>query len=183
MISTSMISFIPIKDSKHPLYAYSEKILVQSFPKNEYRDLDQLKEYINSNALFNCNIIIDNDKPIGIINYWTFKHFCYVEHFAIDSTKRNQGYGRKVLEILKKKIEKPIVLEVETPDTEIAIRRISFYERAGLKLYEQPYSQPPYRKEDDLLPMRIMAYGKELSDDEFALIKETIYKEVYNYTE
>ena len=97
-----MISFIPIKENKHPLYAYSEKILVQSFPKNEYRDLDQQKENINRNALFNCNIIIDNEEPIGIINYWTFDSFCYIEHFAIDSTKRNQGYGRKVLEILKK---------------------------------------------------------------------------------
>ncbi|MBR6538579.1 MAG: GNAT family N-acetyltransferase [Bacteroides sp.] len=178
-----MISFIPIKDSKHPLYTYSEKILVESFPKNEYRDLAQQKEYINSNALFSCNIIIDNDKPIGIINYWTFNHFCYIEHFAIDSTKRNQGYGKMVLEILKEKIKNPIILEVETPDTEIAIRRISFYKRVGLKLYNQPYLQPPYRREDDLLPMRIMVYGKELSDDEFSFIKRTIYKEVYNYIE
>lgn len=178
-----MISFIPIKDSKHPLYTYSEKILVESFPKNEYRDLAQQKEYINSNALFSCNIIIDNDKPIGIINYWTFNHFCYIEHFAIDSAKRNQGYGKMVLEILKEKIKNPIILEVETPDTEIAIRRISFYKRVGLKLYNQPYLQPPYRREDDLLPMRIMVYGKELSDDEFSFIKRTIYKEVYNYIE
>ena len=88
-----MISFVPIKDSKHPLYTYSEKILVESFPKNEYRDLLQQKENVNSNALFSCNIIIANENPIGIINYWTFNDFCYIEHFAIDSAKRNQGYN------------------------------------------------------------------------------------------
>ena len=88
-----MISFVQIKDSKHPLYTYSEKILVQSFPKNEYRDLPQQKENVNSNTLFSCNIIIANDNhPIGIINYWTFNDFCYIEHFAIDSAKRNQTH-------------------------------------------------------------------------------------------
>lgn len=178
-----MISLIPIKDSKHPLYAYSENILVTSFPKDEYRDLTQQKEYTNSNALFNCHVITDNDKPIGIINYWRFNQFCYIEHFAIDSALRNQGYGKMVLELLKEKINKPIILEVEVPDTEIAIRRISFYKRTGLKLCNQPYLQPPYRKEDDFIPMRIMVYGSELNDDDFALIKSIIYKEVYNYTE
>ena len=105
-----MISFVPIKDSEHPLYTYSEKILVQSFPKNEYRDLPQQKENVNSNALFSCNIIIANENPIGIINYWTFNDFCYIEHFAIDSSTRNQGYGKKVLEKLKEEIGKPFVL-------------------------------------------------------------------------
>ena len=178
-----MISFIPIKDSEHPLYTYSEKILVQSFPKNEYRELPQQKENVNSNALFSCNIIIANENPIGIINYWTFNDFCYIEHFAIDSAKRNQGYGKKVLDKFKEKIGKPFVLEVEMPDNEIAIRRVHFYERAGLKLYHKPYLQPPFRKEDDFIPMYIMAYGKELTDEDFSLMKQIIYKEVYNYVE
>ena len=178
-----MISFIPIKDSEHPLYTYSEKILVESFPKNEYRDLLQQKENVNSNTLFSCNIIIANENPIGIINYWTFNDFYYIEHFAIDSAKRNQGYGKKVLEKLKEEIGKPFVLEVETPDNEIAIRRVHFYERAGLKLYDKPYLQPPFRNGDDFIPMRIMAYGKELTDKELSIMKQIIYKEVYDYIE
>ena len=178
-----MISFIPIKDSEHPLYTYSEKILVQSFPKNEYRELPQQKENVNSNALFSCNIIIANESPIGIINYWTFNDFCYIEHFAIDSAKRNQGYGKKVLDKFKEKIGKPFVLEVEIPDNEIAIRRVHFYERAGLKLYHKPYLQPPFRKGDDFIPMYIMVYGKELTDEDFSLMKQIIYKEVYDYIE
>ena len=162
-----MISFVPIKDSEHPLYTYSEKILVESFPKNEYRDLLQQKENVNSNALFSC----------------TFNDFCYIEHFAIDSAKRNQGYGKKVLEKLKEEIGKPFVLEVEMPDNEIAIRRVHFYERVGLKLYHKPYLQPPFRKGDDFIPMYIMAYGKELTDEDFSLMKQIIYKVVYDYIE
>lgn len=167
---------------KHPLYIYGEKIMKDSFPMNEYRDLEELREYISNNNQFHFNLILDDNTPIGIITYWLIDECCYVEHLAIEQGKRNSGYGKSILSDLKQRIQGRIVLEVEMPEDEITRRRIKFYERAGFKLYNKPYYQPPYRKEDKPLPMLIMAYGKEISDNEFKNIRDNIYKEVYHYT-
>ncbi len=57
--------------------------------------------------------------------------FYYIEHFAIDPSLRNGGYGKRVLEVdeLKKQLKGPIVLEVEEPNDEMSTRRIHFYKR------------------------------------------------------
>lgn len=176
-----MIRFERIKNCKHTLYTYGENVLIDSFPRNEYRNIDEIKEYINSNKLFHFNIILKGNIPIGILTYWTLNECCYIEHFAIESEKRNNGYGKSVLDELKKIIQGRIVLEVEMPLNKIGSRRINFYEREGFKLYKMPYFQPPYRKEDNCLPMMIMAHGKEINDELFTRIRNSIYQEVYRY--
>lgn len=177
-----MIRIERIINWKHPHYTYGENVLKDSFPTNEYRNLDELREYINNNNQFHFNLILDDNTPIGIISYWLLDEYCYVEHFAIEQDKRNSGYGKCVLSELKQLIQECIVLEVEMPEDEITRRRIKFYERAGFTLYNKPYFQPAYRKEDKPLPMLIMVYGKEISDEEFITIRDNIYKEVYHYT-
>lgn len=177
-----MIRIERIINWRDPHYKYGELVLRESFPTNEYRDLTELRKYVNSNNLFHFNLILDDNTPIGIITYWLLDACCYVEHFAIEQSKRNSGYGEKVLSKLKQLVEERIVLEVEMPEDEITKRRIKFYERAGFTLYNKPYFQPPYRKEDKPLPMLIMAYGKEIINKEFIDIRNIIYKEVYHYT-
>lgn len=174
-----MIALKKINKSNDPLYKYNENLIIESFPPNEYRDLSQQRDYTNNNRLFHPHIILWQNEPIGILNYWLFQTCCYVEHFAIDSKKRNLGYGAKALSLLKESINECIVLEVELPEDDVAIKRIYFYERAGFKLYDKEYYQPPYRKKDSYFPMRIMAYGNSINDEDFNQIKSTIYKEVY----
>lgn len=174
-----MISFKRIEKSDDPLYEYGEKLISQSFPLNEYRDLSVQRDYTDNNDLFYPHIILYKNKPIGIINYWLFPECCYIEHLAIDPEKRNLGYGEKVLTLLRESIKKTIVLEVELPNNDFARRRISFYERAGFKLYNKEYTQPPYRENEDYFPLRIMAYGKNINDEDFENIKSIIHKEVY----
>lgn len=76
-------------------------------------------------------------------------------------------------------INAPIVLEVELPNDEMSIRRIGFYERVNYKLWKNEYSQPPYRKGDEYLPMHLMVYGDLNSEKDFDRIKYNLYKEVY----
>lgn len=74
---------------------------------------------------------------------------------------------------------RPIVLEVEPPDTDMAQRRISFYERLGFHLNPFEYMQPPLQKGQPELSLKIMSYPQTLTDAEFALYKETLYSKVY----
>ena len=175
-----MIRLQCITTADTSLYSYMEKLMTQSFPSAEYRKLEDLRKYTDTQIHFHNNIIFHNDAPIGFITYWDFGHFYYIEHFAIDPTQRNGGHGKSVLNHLFQLLKRPIVLEVEMPEEEMAQRRINFYKRQGFSLWEKAYQQPPYKAGDNYLPMLLMAYGNLQCEKDFDSVKEHIYREVYN---
>lgn len=174
-----MIEIKQVKTNDEANYAFVEKLMHTAFPREERRDTMQQRAYTDNNPLFFNNIILEEDKPIGMISYWKMDDFFYIEHFAIDPNLRNGGYGKRVLEVIKEELQSPIVLEVEEPTDEMSIRRINFYKRLGFILHEKPYMQPPYRKGDSGLPMFLMTCGDIDLDNEFERVKNRLYKEVY----
>jgi GNAT superfamily N-acetyltransferase len=164
-------------------YSFVEKVLIDSFPSNEYRDLDDFRLYSDTKSIFHNNIILEKDKLVGLITYWDFHDFCYIEHFAIEKSMRGKGYGAFALYLLKKIINTPIVLEVELPINDITVRRIRFYHRQGFSSWDNYYEQPPYRPTDKSYPMMLMASGNLSHETNFKKIKHTIYKEVYNISD
>lgn len=176
-----MIEIERINTGNTALYAFMEDLLVKSFPQEEYRELSVLKEYTDTIPAFYNNIIHSNGEPVGFITYWDLEDFYYVEHFAIDPNQRNGGYGRKLLDYLSQKLDKPIALEVELPNEEMAQRRINFYKRQGYVLWENEYFQPPYRLGFDVLPMYLMVQGNLDSEKDFEKVKTSIHRTVYNF--
>ena len=88
-----MIRLQPISTSDLQHYKFMEELLIDSFPPEEYRQLEQLREYTDRTGNFYNNIIFDDDLPVGFITYWDFDSFYYVEHFATNPALRNGGYG------------------------------------------------------------------------------------------
>jgi GNAT superfamily N-acetyltransferase len=172
------LQLIHTTDTVH--YAFVEKLLTDSFPPNEYRDLTDFQLFTDNNLLFHNNIILEKDKLIGFLSYWNFVDFYYVEHFAIEKSMRGKGYGAFSLFLLKRIVNVPIVLEVEPPINHEALRRIRFYRRQGFELWNNYYEQPPYRPTDKPYPMLLMVYGGLNSEKDFNRVKQTIYREVYN---
>jgi GNAT superfamily N-acetyltransferase len=160
-------------------YSFVEKVLTESFPSNEYRDLKDFREYTDNNILFYNNIVLEKERLIGFLSYWNFADFCYVEHFAIEQSMRGKGYGAFAAYLLKKIMSKPIVLEVEMPTNKESIRRIKFYQRQGFKLWNNYYEQPPYRPSDQSFPMQLMVYGNLQDSISFEIVRNIIYKHVY----
>lgn len=176
-----MIKLQRITTADTALYSFMENLLTASFPTEEYRALEELRAYTDTKVHFHNNIIFHNGTPVGLITYWGFGNFYYVEHFAIDPAQRNGGHGKNVLSHLCQLLEHhPIILEVEEPNEEMAQRRINFYQRHGFSLWENPYQQPPYKAGDSFLPMLLMAYGDLKCEKDFDKVKEYIYREVYN---
>ncbi len=174
-----MIRLQPITTSDLPHYKFMEKLLIDSFPPEEYRPLEQLRKYTDRTGNFYNNIIFDDEMPVGFITYWDFDNFYYVEHFATNPVLRNRGYGKHTLEHLCSYLKRPIVLEVERPVEEMAKRRISFYQRQGFTLWGKEYWQPPYKPGDDFLPMYLMVHGELDCEKDFEAIKNKIHTEVY----
>ena len=162
-------------------YNYIEQLMVGTFPPNEYRPLTELREYTDCRENFHMNVVLDGCNPIGLIAYWDFEKFYYIEYLAMDSSLRNKGYGTKTLQAFCSELDKPVVLEIELPDTEEAIRRKQFYERNHFVAWPNEYFQPPFREGDGLLPVMICCYGNLIPETHFELVKRQIHTEVYNY--
>lgn len=173
-----MIFFKEINTSSEH-YPFMEALMHTAFPIQERRNDEEQRHNTDYNPLFHSNLIIDNNTPVGLINYWDFKTFRYIEHFAIDNNLRSKGYGQAVITRLKEESKRPMVLEVEEPMDETTQRRISFYQRQGFVLHKHPYLQPPYREGDSWFPLCLMSYGPLDMDKQYEEIKTTIYREIY----
>lgn len=162
-------------------YLFVEKLLQSAFPEEERRDDKQQREYTDRNDKFHCLLIRDFDKPIGLMTYWKFKDFVYIEHFAIHENFRNGGIGQQAMQMFLQTTNLPVVLEVEMPRVkgDLTHRRIAFYRRQGFSLRRMTYKQPPYRDGDGWLPMKLMSCGKVKWLKIAETVRDTLYREVY----
>lgn len=178
-----MITLQRINNPQSSEYTFTEELLTATFPHDEYRELREQRNNCKNEQRFHLMVARTGDgEAAGFISYWQLGEFCYVEHLATLPSLRGQGIGKKIIEKLQQVADK-IVLEVEEPVDEMTTRRIGFYQRAGFELCPLPYDQPPYRKGDGMLPMRLMFCGCAADEENFSKAKALIYDNIYNYKE
>lgn len=139
---------------------------------------NELKAFDDSN--FSPNFIFDGETLVGYVCFWEFEKFLFIEHFAILQEMRGTGCGSKFLKEFSESSTKPIILEVELPETEVAEKRIKFYERLGYVVNKFPYTQPAYQPESNPVEMYVMSYGSALSKQNFNNFTKQIKSVVYN---
>lgn len=115
---------------------------------------------------------------LGMLFYWDFDDFVYIEHFAIAGNMRGKGSGSAILQEFIHAAGKPAVLEVEPPSESnpLAIRRIDFYRRNGLDIISTDYIQPPYEPGGPFVPLFLMATDTTLDAVSTAA---TLHSKVY----
>ena len=140
-----MITLFRLTQTDTREYRFMEELLTAAFPPEEYRELGELRRLTCGRPVFHNNLICDDDRPVGLVTFWDFGDFHYIEHFATLPAMRNKGYGHRVLELLGERLRTPLVLEAELPVEELARRRVGFYARQGFRTWPHDYRQPPYR--------------------------------------
>lgn len=154
-------------------------LMEEAFPESERRTYSGQKELMANQHYRLITETDNNNRIVAFLAAWEFPTFRFVEHIAVDPILRGSGIGGKMLTAYMKESKKPILLEVEYPDTELAQRRIGFYERLGYHLNSFEYVQPTLHKEQDDLPLKIMSYPQLLTNEEFILYREILYRNVY----
>lgn len=154
------------------------EIMEKSFP------VDERRPYEGQKALFerpNYEVYAreQDGETVGFIAAWRFDAFLYIEHFAVNPAFRNGGIGAAMLRELSESESLPLCLEVELPETEMACRRIKFYERNGFFYNDYPYVQPPISAGKNPVPLRVMTSGGHIAREAFEEIRKTLYTEVY----
>ena len=67
-----------------------------------------------------------------MISYWTMGDFTISNISLLIPASETEGMEKRVLEMIKKQLKGPIVLEVEEPNDEMSTRRIHFYKTFGI---------------------------------------------------
>ena len=169
-----MINLKPVTDEK---FSSVYKRLIDAFPYEERRDeRDEKKCFLKSQ--FNFCEIIDDGESVGLIVFWVFSKFLFVEHIAINKEIRSKGYGSKTFELLKSQYKLPIILEAESPETEMQKKRIKFYENLGFKINCYDYTQPSYHNAESV-PLMVLSFPQFLNEKEFEEFFKTTREIVY----
>ena len=172
------MNFKKIENSYSEEFKEAWKIYESSFPSDERRDLKS-QQKLMKNKSYNFIIVLKNNILVAIITDWDFGNFLFVEHLAVKGDLRGKHIGTELLKEYLAKNKQKIILEVERPETEIAAKRIKFYEKIGFELNTFDYIQPPYGKDKSPVPMFLMTYPKKISGFEFSSIREKIHIVVY----
>ena len=172
-----MIDIRPVTEEKFSLVY---KRLIDAFPYEERRDeCDEKQCFLKEQ--FNFCEITDDGESVGLIVFWVFERFLFIEHIAINKEIRSKGYGSKAIELIKAKYDLPIILEAEAPETEVQQKRIKFYENLGFKVNSYDYTQPSYHNAESV-PLLVLSFPEKLNQTEYdEFFKETrivVYEEV-----
>ena len=156
------------------------RIMEASFPVDERRPFDEQRALLEDPAyqIYVCKAPGSEDIA-AFVAVWEFESVAFLEHFAVAPQCRNGGLGAKVLKELVEQTGKTVCLEAELPETEIAARRIAFYERNGLFLNPYPYLQPPISEGCNAVPLQIMTSGRPVSEEGFQHIQALLDRRVY----
>lgn len=159
-------------------------IMQASFPLDEYREYEAQKGLL-SRAEYRIYGVVDKEsgRIKAFLAAYDLAEFLFMEHFAVQSSFRNQGLGGVLIEEIVKLTDKPVCLEVEPPHTEVAARRIGFYRRNGFVLNPYPYVQPALSFGKKPIDLYLMSSPRGLSKEEFERVRKALYTNVYGQTE
>ena len=134
------------------------RLLSQSFPAGERRDKAGQRALLADSAYHIDILRAPSGGVQALMASWDFGGFVFFEHFAVDPACRNGGIGGQMLDALLARFDKPACLEAELPETELAARRIGFYERHGFTVNaDYPYFQPALTPGGSPIPLHLPA--------------------------
>ena len=159
------MKIIRLQNTSNPYFYQAWEIYLEAFPVHERKTLEAQTLLMN-NPLYHYDILIVDDEVIGFILWWNLESLRFIDHFATIKKHRNKGYGKLILENFSSTSDKPVLLEVELPESNINKRRIKFYERIGFKLNLHHYELPVFNEKQPPLQLLLMTYPEYISENE-----------------
>ena len=175
------MEFLRIQPSDKNRWNQVWKLYEESFPIAEIR---KLEDHIHAmeNEQFSPISAWEGNQLIGILFYWAWSEYRYLEHLAIHPDLRSQGYGAILLRELSDK-QHTIIIEIDPLSNEQSVRRLQFYERNGYALTPYRFVHLPYRKEKIPIELLILSYPKMITKTQYNDFLEFMDETVIKYCE
>lgn len=155
------------------------EIMEASFPVDERRTKEGQKDLMKKEE-YSLYGYRKEGRLAAFFAIWEFAEFVFIEHFAVREEARNGGIGAKLLQQVLGQQQKMVILEVELPETELACRRIGFYERNGFVQNGYPYVQPALSEAAKPIALQIMSMPSALDAAAFEKVRDTLYRRAYH---
>lgn len=162
---------------------------MDSFPLSERRPLASIYHLLREEERFYFVVVsahcgsASEPEVVGILVYWDFSAFLYVEYLATRSDLRGRSLGRRIMEHLFAATASSVVLEAEPAEDDLSGRRIRFYERMGFVVQPDEYVQPSYGVVPGI-PLKILRRDTAVSRSDRTMIPtrdviRILHREVY----
>jgi len=159
------MDYIRIKNTLDKYFTEAWDLYENAFPLEERRPINAQTNVLK-NSNYHFDVIIEDGKFIGFLLWWEFDKLMFIEYFATAESIRNKGFGKLIIEDFLIRSQKPIILEVELPDSNIRKRRIEFYKRLGFHLNPHFYEIQPVNEGSSALEFRIMSFPLAISEND-----------------
>ena len=142
------------------------ELYLTAFPQNERKPFPIILQKCKENSMEILKIEDDDGSFIGLVIMILYKDLAILDYFAIDTPKRNKGFGSQVLSMLNRRYsDRRMILEIEDPDapsdnTSERIRRKAFYLRNHMTLM-------PFKVNLFTVEMLILTNGKDVTFEEY----------------
>ncbi|MDC9616275.1 GNAT family N-acetyltransferase [Xenorhabdus khoisanae] len=171
-----MLKFRRIDSHQDHFFDLINELYNTAFPLHEQRS-NQGRLSILGVDHYYLYALIDVDVFIGFIGAWKFEDFFYIEHIAISSSLRGQGYGKRVLDAFCTKHCK-VVLEIDPVVDEISSKRLRFYQQCGFVTHEILHHHPSYHPDREPHELVILSYPEQLSELSYQAFKDCLIHQV-----
>jgi len=177
---TRALRFIPFGSPEDRGWAEAAEIYRHSFPRKERRSEEDFLRALGDPAFRADGIWLD-ERLAGILYHWHYDDRHYVEHLAVSPALRGQRIGSRALTAFCR--GKRVILEIDPPETEIAMRRKRFYEHIGFVANPQEYIHPSFGAPAEAHRLVLMSYPTALENDEARRFADFIRERVLLYSQ
>lgn len=155
------MEFLRIEPSDKKRWNQVWDLYESSFPAAERRKLDDHIRAFDDPLFFPLSAW-EGAQLVGILFYWEWDSYRYLEYLAVNDNLRGQGFGSELLRHLRDS-DHTIILEIDPLSNELSVRRLQFYERAGFTLTPYRFMHLPYRLEAQSQELLILSYPKMIT--------------------
>lgn len=159
------MEIVPVS-SAHPLWDAVWRLYVDSFPEWERRR-EEAHARAAQDSRLHLEAAVDGDRLLGLLFWWEQDAMVYVEHLAVDPTRRGQNIGSALLgDLLRRYAEKQVILEIDPPQDEVSQRRLRFYEHIGFKANDQTFWHTSYAVGGRRHPLILLSWPGVMTPEE-----------------
>ncbi len=143
-------------------FSLVDNLYARAFPWHEQRDADAKRRAL-AHENYALDAWFDGDMFVGLSGCWTLDDYSYVEHLAIDDRLRAQGYGKRLLGQIMQRNTRTL-LEIDPLTTDIAQKRLRFYQSMGFVANDFSHTHPTYHADIPDHELIVLSYPQALDE-------------------
>ena len=170
------LAFGRCRDINGPLMEAALALYRSSFPAHELR-LPPDQRDVMSDPLYHFDMCLLDGALAGLILYWDFGTYIYVEHFCVEPSLRGHGLGTLILAELARQ-NKTIILEIDPLTTAIAHKRLRFYQSMGFHANPWAHHHPSYHQGIADHELLVLSYPQPIGERQYQQFARDLGHEV-----